>query len=92
MLSSHQIHNATRLGIDGTAMPSYEGSRSDEQLWDIAFYVQTLRQDVRPAAQKPEAAITLADLARLPDEVLLRNRPDLDARALHYYRRNPPAP
>jgi len=44
LLSSHQVYGAINFGIDGTAMPSYLGALSPQQMWDVASHVMTLRE------------------------------------------------
>ncbi|MBI4353968.1 MAG: c-type cytochrome [Candidatus Omnitrophica bacterium] len=34
-------------GIDGTAMPSYAEAASPEEVWQLAYYVQSLQQDIQ---------------------------------------------
>lgn len=41
-LSPLQAYNTVRLGIEGTAMRSFP-ELSDQEVWDVAFYVNTLR-------------------------------------------------
>lgn len=54
-IAPFQAYNTIRIGLQGTAMPSFE-SLSDEQAWGLAFYVTSLRHrqtDARPAASTP---------------------------------------
>jgi S1-C subfamily serine protease len=57
-LSPHQLVGATRFGIAGTAMPSYDGVFSPEDLWNLASYVWTLRGNnaIAPATKGETAA------------------------------------
>jgi len=41
-LAPHQIFNALTFGVEGTEMPSHLESLSDQERWDIAFFVMTL--------------------------------------------------
>lgn len=50
-VSPHQIAGAVRFGIQGTAMPSYEGARADDEIWDLAFYVSSLRTKAQNVAR-----------------------------------------
>jgi high-affinity iron transporter len=54
-LSPQRIFSATTYGVPGTQMPSYEEGLTDEQRWDLAFYVLSIG--------RPESARGLA-LAR----------------------------
>lgn len=50
-----QAYNTIRIGLQGTAMPSF-GSLSDDQTWALAFYVISLRHrhaDRQPARSSP---------------------------------------
>lgn len=40
--SARDIYLRFRTGIDGTPMPSYKGSASDREMWDLANYVVSL--------------------------------------------------
>ena len=42
--NSRDIYLRFRTGIDGTPMPSYKGSMSDKEMWDLANYVVSLRR------------------------------------------------
>ena len=48
-LSPYRIQNIARFGVDGTAMASFEGTFTPQELWDIAFYVASLRHTERHA-------------------------------------------
>ena len=39
-----QLYARLLKGMNGTAMPAYEGAYSDEELWDLIHYVQSLAQ------------------------------------------------
>lgn len=41
-------------GIDGTPMPAFLGSLSEEQLWNIIAHVMTLRREAGLSSEKPE--------------------------------------
>jgi S1-C subfamily serine protease len=62
-LSPHQIVGAVRFGITGTAMPSFEGAFSPEDLWNLATYVWNLRGMASPL--EPGAAASGAPLPGL---------------------------
>ena len=40
--ASEDMYDRMVAGIPGTPMPSYQGAFSDEQIWDLIHYVQTL--------------------------------------------------
>lgn len=52
-VSPHQIAGAVRFGIPGTAMPSYAGVRTDDDIWDLAFFVVSLREKAVPVEHGP---------------------------------------
>src|SRR6185295_15446171 len=60
-LTPQRIFSATTYGVPKTAMPAYDSSLTDEERWDIAFYVLTLS---RPAASAH--GLELARAAMLP--------------------------
>lgn len=92
-LSPHQAFSATTFGVGGTDMASFRGQRTEQQLWDVAFYLMTLREDLDP--QRPSVAldVTLQELAAFSDEELLdrlrRRRPQVRPSDLAWYRLNP---
>jgi S1-C subfamily serine protease/mono/diheme cytochrome c family protein len=94
LISPHQVFNASLFGIDGTAMPSYAVSRSEQELWDVAFHVLTLREGISMETPDPGMPVDLVTLSRLSNEellVLLRSeRPGVEAAAVDYYRLHPP--
>jgi DMSO reductase family type II enzyme heme b subunit len=49
------IYQRLKTGLTGSPMPSYADVLSDEQLWDLANYVDSLSPD---AAPEPQASIT----------------------------------
>jgi HEAT repeat protein/mono/diheme cytochrome c family protein len=59
LLSPHSIYGAVTFGIDGTAMPSYRGAFKREEIWDVSFFVMTLRDgfDPRPPEQRIELSL-----------------------------------
>ncbi len=77
-VSPLQVFNTTRLGIEGTGMRSFD-ELSDEEVWDIAFYVKSLRfrnksgfdKDSTEAIFKNlQEEVNLADIARSSDNEL----------------------
>lgn len=64
-LSPFQIFNTIRLGVEGTGMPAFK-EWPDRDLWDLAFYVLSLRYEVDSAWKEPQPAGTVSiDLHRL---------------------------
>src|SRR5699024_8809408 len=77
--SPYQAYNSIRLGVPGTAMQSYSSELNEVELWDLAFYVKSLRfQDrqkdsllLQKAFNEIEPKIDLAAVANLTDKELL---------------------
>lgn len=90
LVSPHQLYGAIRFGIEGTAMPAYEGHLDPERIWDIAFFLMTLRADFAPREPEPPLPITLADLARHSNDELLalarESGADVDPAHVDHYR------
>src|SRR6185436_3621656 len=69
-VSPFQAFNTIRLGLIGTAMPSF-GALSDDDAWALAFYVVSMRYDTtRRAAAEPSVPLDVA--ASVSDEALAR--------------------
>lgn len=62
-LSPRQAFNALTFGIDGTAMPSFTPAYTDEERWDVAFFLMTLRPDFEPKRPRQEPGLSLDELA-----------------------------
>ncbi len=45
--SPREIVERILTGIDGTAMPSYAEAASPEEVWQLAYYVHSLQQDIQ---------------------------------------------
>jgi high-affinity iron transporter len=79
-VSPYQAYNTIKLGVNGTSMRAFS-ELSDGQLWDLAFYVKSLRfqEDkidttvLRAQFETLFPDITLEDVATLSDEELLVN-------------------
>ena len=58
------FYNAITLGVENTAMASFSDSLSDQQRWNLAFYLWTftLGNDV-PLEAVPSAVVSLRDLS-----------------------------
>ncbi len=53
--TADEIYMRLKTGLTGSPMPSYADVLTDDQLWDLANYVDSLSPD---AAPEPQAAIT----------------------------------
>ncbi len=80
-ISPLQIYNTMRLGITGTAMPSFN-LLSDAEVWDAAFYVSSLHyknkqnlsdKELLEFYKKVTEFASLEETATMPDK-LLRNK------------------
>lgn len=67
-VSPFHAYNAIRLGVPGTSMVPF-ATLSDREVWDLAFYVVSLRHSGKSAA--PSVPFTLTEVASLPDAKLL---------------------
>ena len=79
-----QAYNTIRLGIPGTSMRAFK-ELSDEEIWDVAFYVLSL-QHLDNRSAKTEIEIDIVDLASLSDEDLKVKYPSANMAA---HRSNP---
>jgi hypothetical protein len=61
-LSPRQIFNALTHGVAGTAMPSYALAYDEQQRWDVAFFVPTLRVGFAPQRSSAGVAPSLEEL------------------------------
>lgn len=88
-VSPYQAYNTIKLGVPGTAMMSYS-NMSEEDIWDLAFYVKSLRfkkeadtTSLRKAFDQVFTQINLKEVATLNDQQLLdrlkNNQPQLEA-------------
>src|SRR5262249_9286308 len=96
LLSPFHVFNAASFGVHGTAMPAYAGARTPQELWDIAFFVMTLRDGFEARPPVEVVPLPLAVLASESNEQVLRRlrsaRPSAAAAEVDYYRANlPPA-
>ena len=77
-LSAQRIFNAGTYGVPRTAMPAFDTGLSDEQRWDVAFYVLSLA-----APGDGQRGLSLARAALLPTryrELATLSNDDLRAR------------
>jgi len=93
LVSPHQLYGAIRFGIEGTAMPAYEGHLDPDRIWDIAFFLMTLRSGFDPREPEHELSLTLASLASHSNEDLLalarESGADVDPTHIDHYRQFP---
>jgi S1-C subfamily serine protease/mono/diheme cytochrome c family protein len=95
LIPPHQVFGAVLNGVPETAMPGWRGARPSDELWDVAFFVMTLREDFSPA---PPAAPLPLSLRALSDTSLvdLLDRTGGGAAAssaqIDYLRSHPPSP
>lgn len=59
-LAPFHAFNTIRLGLTGTSMPAFS-SLTDDQTWDLAFYVTSLRYAAAPrATEAPSVSVAVA--------------------------------
>jgi len=95
----YQFFQAVSFGVEGTAMASFGEAFTSEEIWDLAFYLMTLRRDFH-APESAEQKFTLQQLATKNNKELIallappkRQKPTPDFNALvDYCRQNPPQP
>jgi mono/diheme cytochrome c family protein len=89
-VSPYEIFTATSFGVPGTAMPSHREGRSRQSLWDVAFFVMTLREGFDPVTPPETVPVTVADLASMSNDALLqrlrRSRPGASVSEVDFYR------
>jgi len=94
LVSPHQVTGAVTFGVERTAMPSFRGAYTDAELWDVAFFVMTLRDGFDPRPPTTPVDVSLADLARLSGEELIENGHitglAVDLPQIDYLRSHPP--
>jgi high-affinity iron transporter len=98
----HQLFQAISLGVEGTAMPSFAAAFTTDEVWELAFYLMTLRCDFQPYAPPGMRPFSLAQLAtqnniELAASLTRTNRftgqngaPTAD-QIVDYFRQNPPS-
>ncbi|MBY0279326.1 cytochrome c, partial [Candidatus Binatia bacterium] len=80
-LAPRQIYNALTHGVPDTAMPSYHGAYDEQQRWDVAFFVPTLRVGFAPKPLPPGVSPSLDELASSSNAELLAYLQKRDAAA-----------
>lgn len=78
LISPLQVFNTARLGVRGTGMRAFN-ELSDKDLWDVAFYIKSLRFQNKFTAQQDsfnkefnriKSFISLSDISHLSDKEL----------------------
>ncbi|MBI2963803.1 MAG: c-type cytochrome [Deltaproteobacteria bacterium] len=64
------FYNAITFGVANTSMASFADSLSDQQRWDLAFYLWTLSLPPGESAEPPPVTLSLRDLATRSAEAL----------------------
>ena len=79
MMSPFGVYNTVRCGVQGTGMKPHP-ELSDEEVWNVAFYVMTLRYESNPDKNFTEeilknrfTSITLEQIATMSDQELSIN-------------------
>ncbi|HKB07989.1 MAG TPA: trypsin-like peptidase domain-containing protein [Candidatus Polarisedimenticolia bacterium] len=92
LVSPHQVTGAMAFGVDRTAMPSFGWAYTDAQLWDVAFFVMTLRDGFDPRPPTGPLEVSLSDLARYSNEELIERArisgPPADLKNIDFFRAN----
>ncbi|MEQ9290019.1 MAG: FTR1 family protein [Cyclobacteriaceae bacterium] len=78
-IAPFQAYNTIKLGVEGTAMQSFE-SLTDEEIWDLAFYIKSLRFEteddnesgLQQEFEQASAHVNLQEVATLSDVELLK--------------------
>ena len=78
-VSPFQAYNTIKLGVEGTAMQSF-GMLSDKEVWDLSFYIKSLRFNASSADSlglkeifnKISNEVSLKDVATLSDKELIQ--------------------
>lgn len=91
-LSPRQAFNAMTLGVDATAMPSFAQAYSEQQRWDVAFFLVTLRVEFEPKRPPKGVRFGLEELSESSNDELLARLRQADPRAeegwVDYFRVN----
>ncbi len=85
-ISPFQAYNTIKMGVEGTAMQSF-ATLSDKEIWDLAFYVKSLRFKTQPdqnsnLQQKFDQAnntVNLEEVATLSDVELVKRLSNNDS-------------
>ena len=61
-----QAYHTIKFGVEGTAMTPFV-NLADSELWDLAFFIHTLKFDNQQQIEQPKTAFSLAQLASKSD-------------------------
>jgi high-affinity iron transporter len=97
-VSPYQLYNAITFGVAGTSMPSHQLAFSDQERWDLAFYLMVLREDFDPNPPAEAINVSINELAGVSNNDLAAhirtqhpNMSETDVkRAVDHLRQNPP--
>lgn len=67
----YQFFNAMTYGVQGTAMPSHDIALTDQECWNVAFYLMTLRKDFSPSWPDKDYKVSEIDLATSTNRELM---------------------
>lgn len=70
VLSPLQAYNVIKLGVDGTGMQSYDALLNEYEIWDLAFYVMSMRYDVDKGNAELPLSISLDSVSKWSDNDL----------------------
>jgi DMSO reductase family type II enzyme heme b subunit len=66
-MEGHQVYARVIKGMRGTPMPGFEGTYSDDEMWDLIHYVQSLaKEGAQERAQLRQESIVAARIETLP--------------------------
>ena len=89
LLSPYHVFHSASFGMAGTGMPSYRAVPAAD-LWNIAFFVMTMRDGFDPVPPVEVVPVSLAEISSLSDEELLKrlrvSRPGALVSEADYYR------
>jgi high-affinity iron transporter len=79
LLSPFQVFNTIRLGVEGTGMPPFP-QLSEQDIWDLSFYILSLRYQNDSGRVKTDQGIDLHRLSLSSDSDLIRSNPGTTTR------------
>lgn len=88
-------YNVIKLGIEGTGMRAFNELTEDE-IWDLSFYIASLRHTDFSPVKKLPGNLTLDDLSKWTDQetrtYLKHNHPDLSLESVRNFQPEKPDP
>lgn len=82
VLSPLQAYNVIKLGVDGTGMASYDKILSENEIWDLAFYVMSMRYETEGEGMKLPTEISLDSITKWTDGNLRKQLEESQATTL----------